>query len=644
MKRNLIFALLFGVVLIFYLWTASSNWVPFHFNLSETPQSYRGFYDGQGYHDLLADAFLHGQLSLLIEPRPELLALDDPYDPVANARYRLHDASLYKGKYFFYFTPVVALLFIAPFKAMTGYFVSEALLTVLFCFAGFVFSYLTLLKILRIGKVPASLPVLLTSALVLATVNMVPFLLRRTSVYELCIAAAYAFMMAGTYFLIGAMSSQRRDLWAQIVLAGILLGLCIVSRPNQLFACGLMIIAFIVIRYHLLHEKAKTVIKNVGFLITPIVVIGMALCWYNYARFGSIFEFGFSYQLSGIHPHRDALTAWIYIPLGLYHNILQPIPFDLRFPFFHIAAPVAPFDIPSVFKYNYEKTIGLLSLPVYWLLSAPLFCLRSIWKTSSTFLLISLFMIAASLATLFLASKMPGTTIRFIVDFSPLLLLATIALFLAARPLIFNSQSPGPTISRWSFYVPTLISILISISISMTGYYDNLKIGNPQLYQNLEHIFSINISELTNHFYPAPKIPPDVPSAKLRIDTIYNQNGLERDPSNVQFFWLGNGETEIELFSIKAGMAQFTAGAYPGPSLPESNQRRIRISSGSYVQELTINGAQEAFAFTVPIQAGKNVVRLLPHDTPTVFINLPNGDVRVLLVMFRNLRLVKVTD
>ena len=36
-------------------------------------------------------------------PHPALLAMADPYDPVANAPYRVHDMTLYKGHYYLYF-------------------------------------------------------------------------------------------------------------------------------------------------------------------------------------------------------------------------------------------------------------------------------------------------------------------------------------------------------------------------------------------------------------------------------------------------------------------------------------------------------------------------------------------------------------
>lgn len=632
--RLILLIAFFALVLLFYLWTVSSGrtWV---FSPSR---------DAKESHSFMADAFLHGQLNLRVEPHPELLALEDPYDPVANGKYRQHDVSLYKGNYYLYFTPTVALLFILPFKLLFGYFIWEPTLTALLCFVGFAFSYFTLIRILKIGSIQTSLPTLLLSALVLAVANTAPFLLRRPAVYELCIAAGYGFMMAGTYFLVGALTSeQRKSLWAQTIAAGTLLGLCISLRPNQLFACGLLIIAFIVIRHFCFHEKFRMLITSFGFLIAPIVLIGISMCWYNYARFGSVFEFGASYQLTGMHPHQVNTRSPIYIPLGLYHYLLQTVSFDLRFPFFHALAPVSPIDIP--FPYFCEPTVGLVGFPVYWLLLVPLFCLRSIWRISPAFLLISASMIAASLASLLAVSTGVGTTMRYIVDFSPLLLLATIALYLASRPLVFTMQSPGPTISRLSYCIPVLFTAVISISISMTGYSDELKTANRPLYEKIERAFSIDIKEITKRFYPMPKVPPDVPWAKLknlRIVSIRNRNGIERNSSG-KFFWLGNEVTEIELFSIKSGMAHFTVGAYPGPSLPKNDKRRIHISSGQHSMELLINGPQENFAFSVPIQAGKNVLRVQPIDKPTVS-KLPDGDMRSRLVMFMNLQLAKVTD
>src|SRR5438477_1567619 len=88
------------------------------------------------YHSQLADAFLHGQLSLRAEPKRELLALPDPYDPALNPPYPLHDASLYRGKYYLYFGAAPALVLHLPVRMLTGYYPSDAVAVLIFLLAG----------------------------------------------------------------------------------------------------------------------------------------------------------------------------------------------------------------------------------------------------------------------------------------------------------------------------------------------------------------------------------------------------------------------------------------------------------------------------------------------------------------------------
>src|SRR5687767_4877360 len=108
-----------------------------------------------GYHQMMAEAFLAGQTSLLIRPAPELLALPDPYDPQANAPYRVHDLSLYGGEYYTYWGPAPALLWFAPIRALTGQHFSQAGTAALFCWIGAVLSCLVLIR-LRQRSLPAT--------------------------------------------------------------------------------------------------------------------------------------------------------------------------------------------------------------------------------------------------------------------------------------------------------------------------------------------------------------------------------------------------------------------------------------------------------------------------------------------------------
>lgn len=79
-------------------------------------------------------------------------------------------------------------------------------------------------------------------------------------------------------------------LWATLdarhpVLAGILLGCAVATRPPMVFL-GLLFLFEI--------WRAKAWKRLVAFAI-PVAIIGVVVAWYNYARFGEITEFGHSY-------------------------------------------------------------------------------------------------------------------------------------------------------------------------------------------------------------------------------------------------------------------------------------------------------------------------------------------------------------
>src|SRR5665213_1759719 len=107
----------------FYLWSALGGSRPWILAYKEP----------SGYYPLLTAGFRSGHLYVPITPRPELLALADPYDPVANAPYRVHDMSLFKGHYYLYFGAAPVLLFFWPYAMVTGSYPTEGLATAVFC-------------------------------------------------------------------------------------------------------------------------------------------------------------------------------------------------------------------------------------------------------------------------------------------------------------------------------------------------------------------------------------------------------------------------------------------------------------------------------------------------------------------------------
>ena len=66
----------------------------------------------EDYYNFLVRGWRSGHLYLSKEPKPELVALADPYDPAQNNAFRMGDASYYQGHYYLYFSgaPAIVLL------------------------------------------------------------------------------------------------------------------------------------------------------------------------------------------------------------------------------------------------------------------------------------------------------------------------------------------------------------------------------------------------------------------------------------------------------------------------------------------------------------------------------------------------------
>jgi len=115
----------------FYGWTARPEGVSWNFGQRQTD-----------YYNLLVDGFLDGHLYMKVEVPEALLTLADPYNPATRPPgIALHDASMYRGRYYIYFGagPVVTLLL--PFRVLAGGVALPLPAAVLvFTYAGFLVS------------------------------------------------------------------------------------------------------------------------------------------------------------------------------------------------------------------------------------------------------------------------------------------------------------------------------------------------------------------------------------------------------------------------------------------------------------------------------------------------------------------------
>ena len=427
------------------------------------------------YYNLLTDAFLHGQTSLLVKPRAELLALRDPYDPRANSAYRMHDALLYKGNYYLYWGLSPVFLAYLPVRVLTGRYLTDATACIIFALLGLL-TYASLLIAIRRDYLPTSsrwttIPLIFF----LAFGTMMPFVLRRHLVYEVAITCAY-FLSAVFLLAIyrGAYRGALHRGW--IFASGVALGLVFLSRPNVTICIVTAVVAcFLYARRG--RRGGIPPWQLLGLAFGPLVLCVAAQGLYNWLRFGSPTEYGLRYQLTMIYmpgyqffsgPRGLSSALYIFFNLPIFST---HVPFvtatsdGLIGPLRKAAAALQPYA-PD---FHVEPFIGILvAVPLLWtILMAPFVHSREPQARLSWFF--KSILVAAAIQIAFICIALAPIT-RYEIDFMPMLLLAVAILILR----IDQEQKT----KRSSVYLRTGLSVLvlytvcISATMSLTDFVD----------------------------------------------------------------------------------------------------------------------------------------------------------------------------
>jgi hypothetical protein len=412
------------------------------------------------YYALLTDAFLAGRTSLQVEPDPELLALSNPYDPVANAHYRLNDASLYGGKYYLYFGPAPAIVLFVPYKVLTGSHLPPRVAVALFCIAGFACSCALFFLLVKREKWVCPFWLAETAVLSLGTSSIVFFLLVRPSFYEVAISSGYCFLMGG--FLLTAYSlGPRPAWWPGLVMAGICFGLAAGSRPHFALVAALMTV---LVSFRLRRHKSR-VLAFAG----PIFLCGAILACYNYQRFQNPFEFGTSY-LVGVYSLGSLFGLEKVVP-GIYYFLFSPPWVSLQPPFVSLHAGGFPFGrlpgsviLEPVMGLMWAAPIALIGLCtpfVLWNRQAREF----IKPGPARFTIQALY--ASAVITLALFVLLGWIVGRYGVDFAPELVLLSWCLLAASWQAVHGMRGSRPLLFKGVVTALTLYTVLLDFWICL---------------------------------------------------------------------------------------------------------------------------------------------------------------------------------
>jgi hypothetical protein len=465
------------------------------------------------YYSWLADAFLHGQTSLLIKPDPGLLSLPDPYDPGANGEYRLrgyHDALLYQGKFYLSWGPVPALL-LAPLKWITqDDTINDAYLVFAFAVGLSIFSALLILALWR--RLFFDLPwwAITPGILVAGLSTPIPFLLGRPAIYEAAIASGQCFLIGGIYWAFTAFESERLSVW-KLLLAGICWTFAVGSRVSLVFAVVMLsaMVVWRIWRKEATGSASRMSVRAFASFGAPLVFGAISLALYNYVRFGSWSEIGIQYQLAGhnIRAMYSHVTSTAYILPNLFSYLLRPVSFDSVFPFVYARAGNDPYSFPRFiskpqYYYDGEPVAGiLLILPFVWFALVPLvLLLLRFWKVrfrrdstqgssadviSASWIILCLF--GAVILGFAPVTMMYGSTMRYLADVTPsLVILSMIGVWQGFRLLRAKALARRTWISVVSAFA--FLSITFGILLGVTSYFNDFKHHNRVLFDYLRSL------------------------------------------------------------------------------------------------------------------------------------------------------------
>ncbi len=452
-----------------------------------SPAIAKGGYGVYGYYDLLARAFVAGQLYLPVKPQPELLALPNPWQDPINGPYRLLDTVLYKQRYYLYHGPAPVLLLFAPWYRLTAHDLPENFAAFLFALGGYFFLSLLFIEVLPHLSSRVSVALLTLCLLAIGIGQSVPYMLHRALLYEVAIACGFCCVSAGFYFLFRWLTVPGTRVLSAC-LSGLSFGLAIGCRPHLGLAAIAAFLFMILLPEPGTRFLQRLARKDLLALCLPVILCGLGIAAYNYVRFGNPLEFGLRYQL-GENSYLNVHLAMENVVPGLYYLLLCPPNLVAEFPFFRLALR-QPFDammnvLPA--RYFLELTGGLFALSPIALIAllAPL-CRKRLAVSRGVFAFVLTMLGFTAGCILFMAAT-GLTSQRYEVDFAPFLVF--VACVAACELLGY--------LGKWThrFAAAALVGLLLytisaNLALAIQGPYDQFVQATPHTYVKLARWFS----------------------------------------------------------------------------------------------------------------------------------------------------------
>jgi len=360
-------------------------------------------------------ALASGQSYLLTPPDPRVLADPDPF----HSPHFLLDASLHNGRYYIYFGIVPFATLLLPWFVATGTLLSAPAAVLFFSILGYLAHGGMLLMLA--GRFVRGRP---AAAIGIVFIGIVVSggtwpLMARPAIYEVENAAAFAYFGWALFALAHAefLGAARFKYMCAAALAALTLG----CRPNYFPA---VLVAALYILWRALQAPGGRATRALGVVssLLPLFLVGLALAWWNFHRFGNPMEFGAAQVVQSSRGPATLSASICNVPYNAHRYLLGCARLGSYFPF--IAGQIEGPFTPAKSQELSDQVYGFLFVSPFVLLGCLLAFAGHALREQGASKLAGLLALTG-LGNLLYLSLIGFSSYRYAVDFlGPLALLA----------------------------------------------------------------------------------------------------------------------------------------------------------------------------------------------------------------------------
>ncbi|MGN0571847.1 MAG: hypothetical protein ACI4K9_06675 [Candidatus Fimenecus sp.] len=427
---------------------------------------FTGLLENQNGYEQQFDAFLKGQLYLDFAPDERILALENPYDPAARAEtgaWYPWDRALFQGKYYSYFGIAPLLTVYFPYYALTGALPAPQTVCFLLAAVGVIAVALLVLRLVRLFVPDCNFCALVLSIFAAVSGSLLYMVQSSADMYYIAVQSGITHLVL---FLLFAFCAYKQPKTGKsvvfLILSALNLVLTVLSRPNLAVYALLVVPIFLCIFFGKDGTRLQNFIKLFSFAV-PTLLGAAGVMWYNYARFGSVLEFGATYQLTVCDVSQYRFLGTLFLP-ALYHYFLQFPQLENTFPYIKLTFEVYPNKAAYLYA---TRMLGAFSMPS---LASLVLCPATYRKYKSFVQPITFTLAAISCLLLaYFDTCFAGVCVRYLADIATVAAVFSGLILLDLQARFFKNK----TGVQYTIFIAVCVLFLLTTAVGVLLMFEN---------------------------------------------------------------------------------------------------------------------------------------------------------------------------